>query len=267
MAVFISASDESLGDGVFHHAGYLAPQSCWDDVFCPAWEEKVLNPYPQIDEFHVTALRSRAWREKHGMSMEEAESRIDAAVDVVYQTKGMFGVRCSIDGNHFRDHASGLQFALVDPGRAPADMVMDYPSFLGYLYLVLEVFSMYHKAEKVDFIIEKKSEVFPAIRDFHEAMRQSLVGQGLSRKADLMGGLIPGDKKSIPLQAADLLCWHTQRAFANLRNPSITFSETDRVRFAKLTRRGSGVNWELEMVEELCAALFEDLRRMKEGNQ
>ena len=143
--------------------------------------------------------------------------------------------------------------------------MVDYPSFHGYIYLVLSVMSPYPKAEKVDFVIEKKTEVFPAIRDFHEGLRESFLHIGLPRFADLVGDLMPSDKRGIPVQAADVLCWHTQRLFASRRNPSITFSEVDSRRFSKLTRFGIGHTWEPKMIEELCRGLFEDWRKLNEG--
>jgi hypothetical protein len=264
MAVFLAASDETSGEGMFHHAGYLAPLTCWADAFVPAWERIVLAGPPHIDEFHVTDLRSRSWREKHGITEEDAEARIDAAVNLIWETKEIFAVRSSVDAPHFEDHASGLRFRLNDPRRAPADFVVDYPSFHGYLYLVLMTCALYPGTKKVDFLIEKKREVFPAMHDFHNGLRESFANIGLPRVSAIVGELIPGDKKRIPLQAADLLCWHTQRSFANSRNPAIDFSEVDRQRYAKLTRLGTGQTWEQPMIEELCHGLFEDWRKLNE---
>ncbi|MGA8739918.1 MAG: hypothetical protein WB561_01885 [Terracidiphilus sp.] len=151
-----------------------------------------------------------------------------------------------------------------DSRRAPVNFVVDYPSFHGYVYLVLTVLSLYPKTEKVDFVIEKKREVFPAMHDFHEGLGESFRNIGLPRFAEIIGELIPGDKKRIPLQAADLLCWHTQRFAASVRNPTITFSEVDSQRYAKLIRLGTGHTWEREMIEELCDTLFEDWRKLNE---
>lgn len=264
MAVFVAASDEALGGGVFHHAGYLAPLACWTDVIVPAWEREVLAGLPPIDEFHVVDLRSRSWRDSHGITKDDAEARIDAAVEILAKARGLYAVRSSIDGDHFDEHSSGLRFRLNDPRRGPADFVTDYPSFLGYIYSVLFACTNYPKTEKVDFVIEKKKEVFPAIHDFYESIRESLPGIGLSHIAKIMGELIPGDKKRIPLQAADLLCWHTQRKETNARNPSITFCEVDRLRYSKITRLGSGHTWSRLMIEELCDSLFEDWRKLNE---
>jgi hypothetical protein len=264
MAVFLAASDETSGEGIFHHAGYVAPVKAWTDGLVPAWKVKVLDGPPRLDEFHMTELRSRSWREKHGITEEDAENRIDAAVDVISRTRGMFAVRSSRDDTHFSNQAAGLRFKLNDPKRGPVDFVADYPSFHGYLYLVLAVCSAYPTAEKVDFVLEKKKEVFAAMHDFHEGLRESFMNVGLPRFAEIIGDLLPNDKKKIPLQAADLLCWHTQRKFAHARNPAITFSEVDALRLSKLARLGTGHTWPREMAKELCSGLFEDWRKLNE---
>ena len=66
------------------------------------------------------------------MSLDEAEARIDAAVDLISATKGMFSVRSTVDGPHFDKQADGRLFKLNDPRRAPVEFVIDYPSFHGY---------------------------------------------------------------------------------------------------------------------------------------
>ena len=227
-------------------------------------KERFLDGPPRIEIFHVVDLRSSQWREKNGITQEDAEARIDAAVDLIFRSRTIYAVHSSIDGAHFDREADGLLFRLNDHRRAPINFVKDYPSFHGYIYLVLSACSLKPTAEKVDFIIEKKREVFPAMHDFHQGMSESFRNYGLPRLADLIGELIPGDKKRIPLQAADLLCWHIQRHFAHARNPSISYSDIDRQRLDKLTKLGVGHVWESEMVEELCKSLFEDWRQLNE---
>jgi hypothetical protein len=264
MAVFLSASDEAEGEGFFHQAGFLAPVTYWTDVFIPAWQKEVLDGPPRLDIFHMTDLRSSQWRSKNGLTQEDAEVRIDAAVNLIYRSRTLLAIHSSVDGSHFEGEADGLRFRLNDPRRAPIDFAIDYPSFHGYVYLALYACILNLNAEKVDFVIEKKREVFPAMHDFHEGLKESFLHNELPRFAELVGELIPGDKKRIPLQAADVLCWHLQRHFANTRNPSIPFSDIDRQRLSKLTKLGMGNVWEHQMIEELCRGLFEDWRKLNE---
>lgn len=265
MAVFLAASDEASGEGIFHHAGFVAPLVAWTDVIVPAWERMVLKGPPLLEEFHMTDLRSRAWREKHGITQDDAEARIDAAVNIIWQTQGILALRSSVDGTHFEDQAYGLKFRLNDPFRKPVNFVVDYPSFHGYLYLVLTTLAAYPNTEKIDFVVETKDAVFPAMREFHKGLGEAFRNIGLPHFADIIGEFIPGDKKRISLQAADLLCWHTQRAAANARNPSkITFSDIDRERLTKMTRFGIGQTWPRQMMDELCGGLFDDWRKLNE---
>ena len=126
---------------------------------------------------------------------------------------------------------------------------------------------MYTKAERVDFIIEKKREVLPAMHDFHKGLRESFSNIGLTRVGDLVGGLTAGDKQTIPLQAADLLCWHYQRLAASARNTAISFSDVDAKRLSKLTRFGAGHTWERVMIEEMCGSFFDDWRKLNEESE
>lgn len=84
MAVFVSFSDESETAGFFHHAGLIAWEKEWDKVFAPAWQMCVLDRLPKIEYLHMTEIRSKAWREKMGLSREEAELRVNAAVTRPY---------------------------------------------------------------------------------------------------------------------------------------------------------------------------------------
>jgi hypothetical protein len=265
MAVFLSASDETTGGNIFHYAGYLAPVTCWVDYLAPVWNKYVLDGPPRISEFHIVDLRSKSWREKHGITETDAIARIDAAVDLISSTPGVFAIRSTIDNGHFEEQASGLRFRLNDPRRAPTSYVVDYPAFEGYVHQVLSVCAAYEKTEKVDFLIEKKREVFPAIKEFFEALKGDYNKSDMPRFAEIMGELIPADKKSIPLQAADLLCWHTQRYAASSVSPSITFSDADHQRLSKLTRLGSSQTWPRELIEELCGGLKDDWRKLNES--
>jgi hypothetical protein len=267
VAVLLAASDETCGASIFHHAGFVAPLAFWNDVLVPAWQREVLDGPPCIDEFHMVELRSPPWRKKYGLTVNDAESRIDAAVELLSKNGELCAIRSSIDGAHFEQHSSGLLFRLADSRRAPTEFVIDYPSFLGYIYTVLYYASesgAFPKVEKVDFVIEKKKEVFPAIHEFYEGLRDNFVSIGLPHFAQIMGELIPGDKKKIPLQAADVLCWHTQRHAASSRDPSKTFTEVDRRRYSKITQKGYGRTWEWQMIEELCDSLFEDWKKLNE---
>lgn len=60
-------------------------------------------------------------------------------------------------------------------------------------------------------MVSRKKKVSEHVRDFHE-MLKSLLDPPLN---GLVGDLIPGDmERTLPLQFADVSCWHMQRYFA-----------------------------------------------------
>jgi len=63
--------------------------------------------------------------------------------------------------------------------------------------------------------------------------------------------LIPGGKDRVPLQAADVLCWHTARA----QNPE-TMDEADRRRYSLLAhRKGTREQFTDEQIAQMADAL------------
>jgi hypothetical protein len=92
--LYTAYSDEAgIGDpsGEFLVAGYLARESLWPEIIT-AWHERVLDGPPKIPFLHTTKVRSRAWRNEHGISYHESERRVAEAVRVIYSTGGLDAV-------------------------------------------------------------------------------------------------------------------------------------------------------------------------------
>ena len=85
MAVFVSASDENGDNREFFFGGLLAPVDDWSRHFAPAWQERVLDGPPCIPYLHMTEIRSRQFREQHGISRLRADQRIDEAIAIISQ--------------------------------------------------------------------------------------------------------------------------------------------------------------------------------------
>jgi len=85
----------------------------------------------------------------------------------------------------------------------------DYLCFLGYAEFTLgHIYKHHGNANKVNFVVSIKQKVTHRLGRFHEEMSR-LIGPPLDA---LVGDLIPARmEKQIPLQAADVLCWHLQR--------------------------------------------------------
>jgi hypothetical protein len=136
----------------------------------------------------------------------------------------------NIDAGDFRDKFSTTRVAVPKKKEQPFEP--DYMCFLGYAIYLLEYVAKHHpEAEKVDFIVERKGHVTKYIQEFHAQLVPMFKFLKLPDVAELVGELIPGGKERVPLQAADLLCWHTARA------KSMSMGAMDRKRYQVLAKR------------------------------
>ena len=88
----------------------------------------------------------------------------------------------------------------------------DYLAFMAYAYSVLMFCDRARpEAEKVNFVVERNNDITNHIKEFYEDLPKALASVGLERLVPLLGELIPGGKDRVPLQAADVLCWYSQR--------------------------------------------------------
>lgn len=261
MAVFVSASDESAGpnqSSIFHYCGYVMPEPDWSNYFCPAWTERVLSGPPIIPFLHMTDIRRKEWRESVNISDIDADTRVQAACDVIRSMGSLFPVRSTIDGGKFRQ-TCGKRKWRNSPKKAAQTFDPDYLCFLGYVFQVLiHISTDCPDAEKVDFIVEKKGGITNHIGDFYESMPATLTELGYSHLVPLLGTIIPGDKERVPLQAADVLCWHAQRAELK------TLDRTGMKRLLKLAKgTGSAHVWSDKEIEDLDSAFARRLSSEK----
>jgi hypothetical protein len=159
----------------------------------------------------MTDIRSRQWREKYGLSQSAADARVDEAFILIRSMGTLYPIGTHLDAAHFRDRSAKLK-VVVSTGGAKS-FEPDYICFLAYAVLVLDYLDKCHpEAEKVDFIVERKGDVTKHVQEFHSHMAKHLKILGSPSLSRLVGDLIPGDKDCVPLQAADLLCWHSARS-------------------------------------------------------
>ena len=105
------------------------------------------------------------------------------------------------------------------------------------------------EAEKVDFVIEQKPDVTKYIQEFHSQLALCLEAIGEPSLSTLVGNLIPGGKDRVPLQVADVLCWHSCR-------PPETMDAADIRRYAQLAhRKGCQMELTKEEISKMDAAL------------
>ncbi len=71
------------------------------------------------------------------------------------------------------------------------------------------------RAERLDFLVERKSGVTKHLRDFYSNIAPFLESIGQAELIALIGEIIPGGKDRSPLQATDVFCWHLRRSAEN----------------------------------------------------
>ena len=88
----------------------------------------------------------------------------------------------------------------------------DHICFLAFAFTALLcTVNAYPDVEKIDFVVHKKREVSSSIDDFHAMLKQHLEDIGYPNLSNLVGEIIQGNDDRVPLQAADLACWHIQK--------------------------------------------------------
>ncbi|MFP5210016.1 MAG: hypothetical protein ACLGRW_12080 [Acidobacteriota bacterium] len=253
MAVYLCGIDETSGRtqrDKFLMSGFLAPECEWTDNISPSWERRVLAGPPRIPYLHMTDMRSPKWREEYGLSRVDADARIDAAIDVIDEAKTLVPIGIEVNGGKVRDNLSGMR--VVHPKNGNAALGPDYLCFMAYSYLALKhVAESYPDAKKVDFLVERNGRTTAFIQEFHRGLGRCFEVMERPDLAKLLGKLLPASKERIPVQAADVLCWHTAR-------PKETMDELDLRRWEKLsTKIGFRSTLSGEFIRELAVILSE----------
>jgi hypothetical protein len=251
VALFVAASDETSGGNAvstFHYSGWIAPEPDWTLYFTPAWQEWVLEGPPKIPYVHMTDMRSRKWREEHGITQDEADLRLDWAAHTLNVMGSLYPFDVTIDAGRFRPVFK--EHKLVTKSGATKNLEPDFISFIAYVFAILRhVDYRYPDAEKVDFLVENNSEITKHIYEFYKTMPEALAYSRNSKLIKLLGKFIPGGKDHAPLQAADFLCWHARRADAG------TLDERSAQRWQKISHR-SGFRYVMDdtMMRNLSSA-------------
>lgn len=235
MAVFVASADESTGrthTDPFLFGGFVARERLWSKSFAPLWDRRVLAGPPRIPYLHMADIKSPKWCAEHGLTQDDAERRLDAAFELIDRAGGLYPVAYRVDAGHLRSAFAEAEVKLViktEGGIARRAFEPDYICFLQWAFRVLRyVEQQYPDAENVDFVIERNGRITKHLHRFHTSMAKVLSDLGADRLARLMGDFSVGGKERVPLQAADLLVWHTQAAQAG------SLSVSDERRYDKL---------------------------------
>jgi len=236
VALFIAASDEAsdgTATGPFFYGGWVARERLWTKTFTPDWQRLVLDGPPKIDHLHMVDIKSPKWRAAHGITADDHERRLDAAFDLLVAAGGIVPIVYSVDGGHFRKECADLK--LVIPTAGGTARKRFEPDYTCWLHYVLQVLHFIHgtrpDVEQIDFVVERNGPITKHIETFHGEIAGVLRAIKADHLARLVGDIIPGGKDRVPLQAADLLCWHTQAARAG------KLSQADAQRYARISGR------------------------------
>jgi hypothetical protein len=217
VSIYVSYTDESESrdqkTGKFLIAGYVADELRWPE-FSKRWHEEILSPLPAIPYLHVVDMRSESWRKEHGITRAQAGEKINKAAQIIAETDFITGYYAPIS-----EHAylKALQvFVQVGPKSERNYSRIDYLCFIAYsLRLIKELASEHQNLRKVIFNISKKTGISHHLQtDLYDVMIEKL-SEWNPLVASLFGEVVPLDMRNhMPLQAADLLCWHLQRVYA-----------------------------------------------------
>jgi hypothetical protein len=195
-------------------------------------------------------IRDEEWRDKHGISFNDSENRISEAVRVLYSMGAMSAVGSVIKREDLQEvihskfkRKKNIPIGLDEP---------DYFCFLGYATCMLaEVHKRHPDVQKVNFIVSKKNTVTEHYRDFVETIKQYF-DQRQPELSALVGDLIPASMENVlPLQAAEVLCWHLQRYYAKNLDRTIE----NRAWYLLKERDGYLHTWERSEIEGVARGL------------
>jgi hypothetical protein len=198
-------------------------------------------------------IRNVKWRRKYGLTLRDAEQRLDAAVSIIKNSGFLCAVVSVIKRADLEDI---LQDASRTHGMEPAVGIdkPDYLCFMAYARTALEFVSKRHpEMTRLDFVVSLNGKITDHIKEFHRQLKL-LVEPPF---ADMVGDLIPTRmEERVALQAADFLCWHWQRYYA-LGEDGHKMERTDERRFAWLGETsGRPYIWSAEDLRALAKAFF-----------
>jgi hypothetical protein len=263
MAVFLCASDESDGGhhrSRFWHGGWVGPETDWYNYFAPAWQERVLDATPKIPYLHVTEIRDHNWRKEHGVSWLQAQDKLDEAALLLDQMGSLYPITISANAGAFLD-AHGHKKVIKNEGdKKPSRFLVDHYSFNAYIFAVLSYIYFQHPdAEKVDFMVERKDGVWEKLEKFYEGLAFGLDHIGKPELKKYMGDFIPVGKERVPVQMADMLCWHVSRDELDL------LKGRDAMRAATIfNRKGKRIDLPDELHGQMARSFAEKMNESKD---
>jgi hypothetical protein len=230
VTIYLAALDETQNSkGDFTLGGFIAPTVDWAKWFQPAWQERVLDGPPSIPYLHMSEAWGEDWQTKYGVSGNQVYERIEEAARVIRSMGSLYPMTSAMIVSDFEKEFAG-PLKKLNSGEWEIVKDPDYLCFIAVSLLSLQyVQQTCPDATRLDLLIEESEKTSANMELFHQHL-DDVVAQ-FPELAAIRGTLSVGQKESIPLQAADTLLWHVQRANAGrLTRPELR-------RFARIANR------------------------------
>lgn len=203
LRAFVDESGSPGREGIFTMGGVIAFNIKWEELIL-AWDF-TLKSGKAIPFFRTANLRSRDWRNLHGLSVNDANEKTEALARLMTYPPLLFSVCCSLDKQDYRE-------VITDRGLHRRDRLCNLWLNTPYAYclhntvaLVLEkvVNRIGITGDVVDFVFDRNDPLFDSVNAMFRELRQTLSVQGWS---ETLGDVIQGSpQRTIPLQIADLM--------------------------------------------------------------
>jgi hypothetical protein len=163
----------------------------------------------------------------------------------------LYPLNLQIDGSRFRPLFK--EHTVVLPAGGEKRFLPDFLAFVSYAWCVLTYVKAAHPcAEKVDFMVERKSDITRYMNAFYDELPAALANVRSPELVDLMGDFVPVSKERAPVQAADYLCWLSRHAEES------TLGERNARRFGTISCRKG---FKLVLPDSVLAGLAESFTK------
>lgn len=249
---------------MFLVSGYVAEEPHWK-TFSRRWAEEVLNPYPSIPYLHMVDIVRPEWRERNGIYKEQAFQKIDSAVELLVSDRDIEGFIGYQSEEYWKRvvrnwNSSGISIK-------NHEVFPDYNCHTAYIFSVLnEIRSRDASVENVTFYVERKKYVSHYLQNsIQDSIKQFLEKEN-PELAKIMGEIIPLDPDiHLPLQAADVICWFSRRAFDGTI-PDELKRNHDLLKERGLIGMGLD-NKNLDQLERACALRVKQMQSVNEADR
>jgi hypothetical protein len=263
LSVYVSYSDESSvmdGKGQFIIAGVVADERYWP-TFSRRWAEEILDTVPKIPYVHMIDLRSKEWRYEHGLCWEQQLQKVNQAIKIICEEKSVGVFMGSMPEARWTAFKNRVEAEGTSIGRHKG--LADYPCFTTYVTAVLNqvAYDLQGHLQKISFVVSRKRYASHYLQtDVKTAIDRKLKADH-PELAIFFGDIIPLSMEDHPpLQAADVVCWHLNRAYAE----KLEGSEIDSANTKRLGDKGIvGMVLEEKMIAEMEENLLRELRENK----